>query len=224
MVDLVYGIRPDAALAAARGRGARVVDGLEILVHQGAASLRIWTGLDPPLETMRRRPTAATADADEQQTSVARTSATRPDRADEAGGRSRPSAADESAIPGLTPPLGRGNSSMFLTDVIVELGYASRERVDEIIQEARIAGALADELLVEHKMIDADQLSRAIAERYGLDHVDLNTYHVDMGAANLLSVPPRAATRRSRSATSTRRRCWSRSPTRRTCSRSTTST
>ena len=37
-------------------------------------------------------------------------------------------------------------------------------------------------------MIDGDQLSRAIAERYGLDHVDLNVYKVDMGAANLLSV------------------------------------
>ncbi|HEX2388374.1 MAG TPA: GspE/PulE family protein, partial [Solirubrobacterales bacterium] len=32
------------------------------------------------------------------------------------------------------------------------------------------------------------QLSRAVAERYGLDHVDLNSYHVDMGAANLVSV------------------------------------
>ncbi len=76
---------------------------------------------------------------------------------------------------------------MFLTDVIVELGYATRGRVDEVIQEARVAGRSADELLVERKLIDADQLSRAIAERYGLDHVDLNAYHVDMGAANLLS-------------------------------------
>ena len=31
-------------------------------------------------------------------------------------------------ILGLTPPLGRGNSAMFLTDVIVELGYATRGR------------------------------------------------------------------------------------------------
>ena len=62
-----------------------------------------------------------------------------------------------------------------------------------MIQEARVAGVLADELLVERKLIDSDQLSRAIAERYGLEHVDLNSYHVDMGAANLLSV---AAARR----------------------------
>jgi type IV pilus assembly protein PilB len=96
-------------------------------------------------------------------------------------------------IPGLTPALGRGNSAMFLTDVIVELGYATRERVDAVIQEARIAGRSADELLVEQNLIDADQLSRAVAERYGLDHLDLNSFHVDMGAANLLSV---AAARR----------------------------
>ncbi len=91
--------------------------------------------------------------------------------------------------PGLTAPTGRGSSSMFLTDVIVELGFISRERVDEIIQEARLAGRSPDDLLVEHKLINADQLSRAIAERYGLDHLDLNAYHVDMGAASLLSVP-----------------------------------
>src|SRR5204863_2750085 len=30
---------------------------------------------------------------------------------------------------------------------------------------------------------------RAVAERYGLDHIDLNLYKIDMGAANLLSVP-----------------------------------
>ena len=54
MVDLAYGSSPTPLIAAAGRRGARVVDGLEVLVHQGAASLRIWTGLDPPLETMRR--------------------------------------------------------------------------------------------------------------------------------------------------------------------------
>ena len=54
MVDLVYGSAPTPLAAAAGSRGARVIDGLEVLVHQGAASLRIWTGLEPPLETMRK--------------------------------------------------------------------------------------------------------------------------------------------------------------------------
>lgn len=54
VVDLVYGTAPTPLATAAGSRGARVVDGLEVLVHQGAASLRIWTGMEPPLETMRR--------------------------------------------------------------------------------------------------------------------------------------------------------------------------
>jgi type IV pilus assembly protein PilB len=95
---------------------------------------------------------------------------------------------EATGTPGLMSPRGLGSSSMFLTDVIVELGYASRERVDAVIEEARTAGRPADELLVERKLVNADQLSRALAERYGLDHLDLNLFHVDMGAANLLSV------------------------------------
>lgn len=54
VVDLVYGRYETALVATARERGARIVDGLEVLVCQGAASLRIWTGAEPSLETMRR--------------------------------------------------------------------------------------------------------------------------------------------------------------------------
>jgi shikimate dehydrogenase len=54
LVDLAYGAVETELVRAARARGAHVVDGLEVLVRQGAASLRIWTGLDPPIEAMRR--------------------------------------------------------------------------------------------------------------------------------------------------------------------------
>jgi shikimate dehydrogenase len=54
VVDLAYGPAPTELTRAAKERGATVVDGLEVLVRQGAASLRIWTGRDPPIETMRR--------------------------------------------------------------------------------------------------------------------------------------------------------------------------
>jgi shikimate dehydrogenase len=53
LVDLAYGAVETELVRAASARGARVVDGLEVLVRQGAASLRIWTGLDPPIEAMR---------------------------------------------------------------------------------------------------------------------------------------------------------------------------
>jgi len=90
--------------------------------------------------------------------------------------------------PGLTPPRTRTHSGRFITDVVVELGYLTRERVDQAIDEARVAGRSPEALMVDHGVLSADQLSRAVAERYGLDHVDLNIFHVDMGAANLVSV------------------------------------
>jgi shikimate dehydrogenase len=53
VVDLVYGEGETALVRAARKHGATVVDGLEVLVQQGAQSLEIWTGLRAPLSTMR---------------------------------------------------------------------------------------------------------------------------------------------------------------------------
>jgi shikimate dehydrogenase len=53
VVDLVYGPAPAPFAAAAVAQGATAVDGLEVLVHQGAASLRLWTGLEPPIQVMR---------------------------------------------------------------------------------------------------------------------------------------------------------------------------
>lgn len=52
LVDLPYP-RTATALAAAAA-GARVLDGLEVLVAQGAASFALWTGVAAPVEVMRR--------------------------------------------------------------------------------------------------------------------------------------------------------------------------
>ncbi len=90
--------------------------------------------------------------------------------------------------PGLTPPRARGRSSGFVTDVLVDLGFVGDEIARQAIEAARTAGGPPEQLLVEQHAIDADQLSRAVAERYGLDHVDLAAYQVDMAAANLISV------------------------------------
>ncbi len=54
VVDLVYRAGGTQLLEAARTRGARVVDGLEILVAQGAASFERWTGKDAPRDAMRQ--------------------------------------------------------------------------------------------------------------------------------------------------------------------------
>ena len=52
LVDLPY---PETATAiAARGAGAKVISGLEVLVAQGAAAFELWTGVPAPVEAMRR--------------------------------------------------------------------------------------------------------------------------------------------------------------------------
>jgi shikimate dehydrogenase len=53
VLDMVYTEEPSALLAAAEDAGATVVDGLEMLVQQGALSLGIWTGAEPSIEAMR---------------------------------------------------------------------------------------------------------------------------------------------------------------------------
>jgi shikimate dehydrogenase len=52
LIDLPY---PRTATAeAAAAEGARVLDGLEVLVAQGAASFELWTGQPAPVAEMRR--------------------------------------------------------------------------------------------------------------------------------------------------------------------------
>jgi shikimate dehydrogenase len=54
VVELVYGAAPTALTRWAEATGAQVVDGLEVLVRQGARSLEGWTGRPAPLAAMRR--------------------------------------------------------------------------------------------------------------------------------------------------------------------------
>jgi shikimate dehydrogenase len=54
VVDLAYGAEDTALVTAARAAGCTVVDGREALVRQGAASFALWTGIDAPVDVMRR--------------------------------------------------------------------------------------------------------------------------------------------------------------------------
>jgi len=51
--DLIYAPRPTLFLKKARERGAIIVDGLEMLVQQGAKALEIWLDRDVPVDVMR---------------------------------------------------------------------------------------------------------------------------------------------------------------------------
>jgi shikimate dehydrogenase len=51
--DLIYVPNPTQFLQQAQAQGAMAIDGLEMLVQQGAAALRIWTGQEVPVDCMR---------------------------------------------------------------------------------------------------------------------------------------------------------------------------
>ncbi len=87
---------------------------------------------------------------------------------------------------GVTPPSRRGGSGRFLTDVLVDLGFVDRTRVDAAVEAARSTGKAPERVLLEQDAISEDQLARAIGERYGLDHLDLNVFPIDMAAANTI--------------------------------------
>jgi shikimate dehydrogenase len=52
--DLIYVPNPTPLLQMAQDRGVRAIDGLEMLVQQGAAALQLWTQQTVPVATMRR--------------------------------------------------------------------------------------------------------------------------------------------------------------------------
>jgi type IV pilus assembly protein PilB len=71
-------------------------------------------------------------------------------------------------------------------DIIVEHDFASREAVERAVVEARESGRTTGQTLLEGGVVTPDQLARAVAERYGIEHVDLNEYPVDKGATALV--------------------------------------
>jgi len=54
VMDIVYNPVETKLARDAKAAGARVVSGVEMLVHQGAASFEIWTGCKAPVEGMRK--------------------------------------------------------------------------------------------------------------------------------------------------------------------------
>ena len=89
---------------------------------------------------------------------------------------------------GLTPPSQRGRSQRQIGDVIVDLGFVLRETVEVAVETARAQGRTTGQVLIETGALRHDQLARALAERFGVDYVDLSVFEIDMGAVNLITV------------------------------------
>ena len=103
------------------------------------------------------------------------------------------SAAAATVPAGVTPPGAAGGRKSFLSDVIVDLGFATRETVEQAVRAARSPGTTVGRVLVTMNAISEEQLARATAERYGIDFVDLDGFRVDPAAAGLIK--PAAAQR-----------------------------
>jgi type IV pilus assembly protein PilB len=88
---------------------------------------------------------------------------------------------------GLYPPRSQGRSTRMIGEVVVELGFADRETVEEAVAASRAQGRPTGLVLVERGVLRHDQLARVVAERFGLDFVDLSVFDLDMGAVNLIS-------------------------------------
>jgi type IV pilus assembly protein PilB len=88
---------------------------------------------------------------------------------------------------GITTPSRRGGSGRVLTDVLVDLGFIDRGTMDLAIERGNENGTLPERVLVTDGTLSEEHLSRAMAERFGLDHVDLGVYRVDPDAAKLVT-------------------------------------
>ncbi len=77
--------------------------------------------------------------------------------------------------------------SRLIGDVVVDLGFADRDVVDNAVDKARAQGRTTGEVLVDSGTITPDQLARVLAERFGVDYVDLSKFAVDTAATTLIS-------------------------------------
>jgi type IV pilus assembly protein PilB len=89
-------------------------------------------------------------------------------------------------VPGLTPPTKRTGVKRRIGDVIVQLGFAERELVEQVVEHGRRDGLPLGQALIDAGVVNSAQLAQALAERNGLDYVDLSHFDVDKGATALI--------------------------------------
>ena len=89
--------------------------------------------------------------------------------------------------PGILQLSSSARRSRLIGDVVVDLGFADRDVVDRAVEKARVQGKTTGEVLVDTATITPDQLARVLAERFGVDYVDLAKFAIDPAATTLIS-------------------------------------
>lgn len=80
-----------------------------------------------------------------------------------------------------------GARRRLIGDIAVALGFASREEIEDAVAEARLRGVPTGQVLLDRKVLRADELAQVLAERFEVPYVDLSTLEPDMGAVSLLT-------------------------------------
>jgi type IV pilus assembly protein PilB len=91
-----------------------------------------------------------------------------------------------SDVPGLIAPLSRGRSTRLIGQVVVELGFAKEEDVERAVAHARESGRLTGRVLIEDGVLTPQQLARVLAERFGIERIDLTVFKIDSDLARLV--------------------------------------
>jgi type IV pilus assembly protein PilB len=89
-------------------------------------------------------------------------------------------------VSGLTPPTKRTGVKRRIGDVIVQLGFAEREVVEQVVEHGRRDGVPLGQALIDAGIVNSAQLAQALAERNALEYVNLNAFDVDKGAASMI--------------------------------------
>ena len=92
------------------------------------------------------------------------------------------------AIVGLHPPTRKGRSVAPIGEVAVQLGFVDEATVEAAVATAREQRKPTGQVLLETAALNSEQLARVLAERFGVDYIDLNAFNVDMGAVGLLDI------------------------------------
>ncbi|MGH2853344.1 MAG: GspE/PulE family protein [Solirubrobacteraceae bacterium] len=88
---------------------------------------------------------------------------------------------------GLSSPTRPLRPGRRIGEVVVDLGFADRYAVEQAVATARSERKPTGQVLVEQGVLRQDQLARVVAERFGLEYIDLSQCEPDMGAVSMLS-------------------------------------
>ncbi|WP_272473732.1 GspE/PulE family protein [Baekduia alba] len=70
--------------------------------------------------------------------------------------------------------------------VVVELGFAKEADVERAVMHARESGRLTGRVLIEDGVLTPQQLARVLAERFGIERIDLTIFKIDNDLARLV--------------------------------------